>query len=272
MKSFWSIGGKAALSYILLLALVSAVYGLSGCEAHRNPASLSLEAPSWAHPLGTDDLGMDLLAQLVHGAGVSLLVGAGTALLAGLGGTLLGMAAAYFGGKPDLVFLALCDFFMGLPQLPLMIVAGAFFGPDTGRIVLILSLLAWVGPARIARSRSRVLMKEPFVLASRSYGGGFAHIAFRHFLPHLAPLVSAAVMRVVGMAVIAEAGLSYLGLGDPLSKSWGIILNRAMAFPGIYFTPFWIWWILPPLAALILFSLAIGALGRDLERKFNGKL
>lgn len=264
--------GRAGLCVILLFLAMGILSLLFGGGAHRIPSGGSLEAPSFVHPLGTDDLGIDILAQLCHGAGISLLVGVFSATLAGVGGSLLGMLAGYLGGGFDRLVTGLCDIMAVLPQLPLMIVLGAFFGAGVENIILVMALLSWVGPARIARSKVLSMRQEKYIIAAKSYGAPFYHILLRHLFPTLVPMVMVGAMRIVSHAIVMEAGLTFLGLGDPTSKSWGVILNRAMGFSGIYFTDFWKWWILSPLIALALLILAVSWIARDLEQLTNGKL
>lgn len=272
LPSFLSPGGAAGLSLVAFLAVVSAVYGLSGSAAHRLPSGPTLEPPSREHLLGTDDLGIDLLAQLARGAWISLAVGLGAALLAGVGGSLAGMYAGYRGGRADALLMGLCDVMMVIPQLPLMIVFGAFFGPSLRNIILVIAAVSWTHPARTARAQTRHLREAASIRAARSYGAGFLHLAHRHFVPALFPLVAASAVRVVGRAITAEAGLSFLGLGDPLSKSWGVVLNRSISFSGIFFTDYWKWWIMAPLVSLVLLVVSVALLGRDLELVADAKL
>jgi len=261
--------GLSIIGAFLMMGLVSMLF--LG-NAYRIPSGGSLEAPSITHLLGTDDLGMDILAQLCHGAAISLLVGFGSAALAGIGGSVLGMLAGYSGGRTDRIICGLCDIMAVMPQLPLMIVLGAFFGPSIQNIILVIAILSWVGPTRIVRSRVLSLKQEKYIAAAKSYGASFWHIVTKHLLPGLLPVIMVSTIRIVSHAIVAEASLTFLGLGDPTSKSWGVILNRAISFSGIYFTEFWKWWILPPLVALTLLVASVALIGRDLEKAVDRKL
>lgn len=266
------IAAKASIILILLLLLVSLISGIVPGDAYKVPSGASLEAPSATHPLGTDDLGIDLLAQLCKGASTSLAIGFGAALLSGLGGSALGILSGYKGGKTDAFIMALCDIMMCLPRLPILIVLGAFFGAGIRNIIVVIALMSWTESARLIRAKVLSIRNDYYIIAAKSYGARFPHLLCRHFLPLLTPLVVVNLMRIISHAIISEAGLSFLGLGDPTSKSWGVIINRAMNFPGIYFTPFWKWWLLPPLCALIVLVLAVAAIGRSLEKLQNQKL
>jgi len=264
--------GKGALCVLCgLLALAV----LAPCVA-RHPHDVSsgppLVPPNGTHPLGTDNLGVDLWAMICHGARVSLAVGLLTALLAGLGGGLMGMAAAYWGGWPDRVLMRVVDIMVVLPDLPAMIVLAGFFGPSLTNIIVVLALFSWSIPARLIRSQALVLHEQPYVRLARHYGGGACYILTRHFLPELFPLLLVTMIRLAGAAIVAEASLSFLGLGDPTSRSWGLIINHAVNFSGIYFTPFWKWWLLAPWVCLTLLVTSLALLGRDLERTADPRI
>jgi peptide/nickel transport system permease protein len=225
----------------------------------------SLMSPSQLHTLGTDELGVDLWAQLVYGGRISLTVGAATALLAGLGGAMIGMLAGYRRGIVDRLLMRLIDIILVLPDLPVMIVLAAFFGPSVTTIVIVLSAFSWVTTARIVRSRVLVLREKGYVKIAESYGAGSWYLLRRHFLPEILPLAMVGMVRLAGRAIVAEAGLSFLGLGDPTSRSWGLIIHHALSFRGIYYTEFWKWWLVGPWVALTLVVTALAVLGRDLE-------
>lgn len=267
-----SLGGRAALLIILLTCLIGIFAGWLSPYPYNLPAGKALQPPDARHWLGTDDLGIDLWAQICHGARLSVGVGIGTALLAGLGGSITGMAAGYCGGSLDRLIMRLTDMLIVVPDLPLMIVLGVFFGPSVSHIILVLALLSWTTPARIVRSKILSLKQEQYITAAQSYGAGFFHLGARHFLPSIWPLAAVSIIRLTGRAIVAEAGLSFLGLGDPASKSWGLILHHAVHFKGIYFTDFWQWWVTAPLTAITLLVAAIALLARDCEKLINAKL
>lgn len=269
--SLLSLPGKISVFILLFLTLATIVYHLLPIEAHRLPSGSSLVPPSWNHLFGTDDLGMDLLAQICHGAGISLIVGLGTASLAGAGGTLLGMLAGYYGGWVDKLITGLCDMLMCIPHLPMMIVMGAFFGSSLWNIILVLALVSWAVPARITRAKMLAIKQERYITAARSFGAGFFQMLTRHFIPAIFPIAMVNLLKIVSSAIVSEAGLSFLGLGDPTSKSWGIVLNRSINFNGIYFTDYWKWWIVIPLFFLILLVTSVAMIGRDAEKILNTK-
>lgn len=268
----FSVTGKISL-FILLLIIITAIFAPLLTEfSYRLPSGEAFESPSFNHLLGTDDLGIDIWSQISYGARISLLVGIGTALLAGIGGTIIGVLAGYFGGKTDRVLMRFTDMMIVIPDLPVMIVLAAFFGSSIFNIIIVLSLFSWTIPARLVRSQILHLKEENYIKAAKSYGAGFFHITLKHFIPHILPLMMVNVIKIVNKAVIAEASLAFLGLGNPTSKSWGVMLYHGLNFNGIYFTDFWKWWILSPLIAILILVLSIAFISRDMERIIDTKI
>jgi len=226
----------------------------------------ALLPPGEGHLLGTDDMGVDLWAQICYGARTSLLIGAATALLAGLGGGIVGILAGYMGGMVEKFILRLIDVLLVLPDLPLLILLAAFLGAGLENIILVLALFSWSRPARIVRAQVLSLRQQTYIQAARYYGAGTFYLLWRHFLPELMPLLLVHKVRLASRGITAEAGLAFLGLGDPTANSWGMILHYATGFRGIYFTPYWKWWLLYPCLALTLLVIGLALFGRDLER------
>jgi peptide/nickel transport system permease protein len=195
--------------------------------------------PSAAHPLGTDELGRDLLLRLLHGARVSLAVGLATALGAALLGTAIGLLAAWRGGAVDAVLMRLADFMLALPALPVLVVLAAADtgriglprgepGSDIIRIVAILTIFGWVGVARLARAAALSVLARDYVRAARALGASEARVLRRHVLPNILGPVAVATALAVAGAILAESALSFLGLGiAPPAASWGNMLANA---------------------------------------------
>ena len=270
IKEF-SFLGKVALGLLVGFLLLGVFAGILTTHSHETPSGPGLVPPSAEHLLGTDDLGIDLWAQMAYGARNSLMVGLGTAFLSIAIGSTLGIVAGYYGGGLDDGIMRLVDVMMVLPQLPTMVVLGGLFGPSIINIIIVLSLFSWARPARILRSRIISLKEENFVKVAQSYGGGIIYITKKHFLPEVFSLVMVSFIRLISRAVVAEAGLSFLGLGDPTNKSWGLILNHAMGFNGIYFTEFWKWWVLSPLLFIILLVLSVSFISKEIENRYLGR-
>jgi len=158
------------------------------------------------------------------------------------------------------------DIMIVMPDLPVMVILAAFFGSSLRNIILVLALFSWSHPARIVRAQVLVLKEQGYIKMARNYGASDLYIIFRHLLPELTPILAVSMIRLSGMAIVTEAGLAFLGLGDPTSRSWGLIINHALNFRGIYFTEFWKWWLLYPWIFLTLLVTSLALLGRDLER------
>ena len=257
--------GKAGLALLALFVALALAAPLVCEHSPTKTSGPALSPPAKDHWMGTDELGVDIFAQVCFGARISLLVGVGTALLAGIGGALAGILAGYRGGLTDTLLMRLVDILMVLPDLPAMIVLAAFFGPGVWTIILVLSLFSWVFTARIVRARVLTLKQRRYVHAAETYGAGTFYLLRRHFLPEVFPLAAVGMIRLAGRAIVAEAGLSFLGLGDPTSRSWGLIMHHALNFQGIYYTDFWKWWLVFPWTALTLVATSLGLVGRDLE-------
>lgn len=225
-----TLGGKAGSA--LLLALV-----LTAVFAHRlapgDPFDLSpdvFEPPSREHPFGTDDLGRDVFRAVVHGARVSMLVGLLTAGIAAFVGILVGGLAGYSGGTLDDALMRGADLVQVLPRFFLIVVAASLLGSSLGLVVLVLALTYWPGTARLMRAQVMSLRSREFVLAARAMGVEESRILTRHVLPLALPPVLTQASFYAGGAILAEAGLSFLGLGDPGVMSWGGLIGHAQEF------------------------------------------
>lgn len=268
----FTIWGKISIIFICLIIFIGIFAAYISPYVHNAPSGKALETPSKNHLFGTDDLGIDLLSQIIYGARLSLIIGFSTSILAGLGGAILGVISGYYGGIIDKIIMRIADMVIALPNLPVMILLGAFFGPSIKNIVLVLVLFSWTGPARIIRSKVISIKKESYIVMAKSYNASFFHLLKTHFIPEIMPILAISIIRITSRAIVAEAGLSFLGLGDPASKSWGLILNHAINFKGIYFTNYWKWWVIAPLFTTMILILTISYISRDLERILNEKL
>lgn len=243
-----------ALVGLALALLVAAVALFAGQLAPTPPKTAvgdALQAPSVAHPFGTDDLGRDVFSNVLYGARAALIVGlvtAGTSLVAG---TIVGLVAGYAGELVDDGLMRLTETFQLLPRFFLALLLVSIFGGSVWFVALMLGLTFWPGTARVLRAQVLSLRGRDYVLAARALGAGSARIMLRHLLPNaLAPVVVTAATQVAG-AILTEAGLSFLGLGDPTQVSWGQMLNDAQRFIRVA------WWVFVfPGAALALTVLA----------------
>lgn len=235
-------------------------------------AGAPLEAPSWAHLLGTNAIGQDLLSQLVTGARVSLVI----ALVAGVGtlvlGAAVGLTAGWRGGTVDAALMRMVDLLLALPRLPLLIVVGAYIRPSVLSIAVLIAVTSWPPNARVVRSQALSLRGRTHLQAASGFGARTWHVLRRHVIPEVGLILVAGLVSAAGRAVMLEAGLSFLGLGDPNQASWGATLRDALDFGGLFFTPAWSWWLVPPVVAITVVLLGITFLGMGIETKLAPRL
>ena len=228
---------------IVVVAVLAAIAGpfVWPYDPSMQELARRLEAPTLAHPLGLDELGRDILARLLQGARISLMVGTAVVSVSSVVGMLLGSIAGYFGGRVDDVISRVIDVLMAFPGILLAIALVAVLGPSLVNVVLALSIIGWVGYARLVRGQALRAREFEFVQAARACGASSARIVIRHVLPTAIPAV--VVQATLGMAgaIIAEAALSFLGLGvQPPTPSWGTMLDagRAHLFDAPHLTIF----------------------------------
>lgn len=188
--------------------------------------SRRLAAPSAQSLLGCDELGRDILSRLIYGSRVSLKVGLTVVFISGFLGMVIGMLSGFFGGLVDELLMRLIDILLAFPGILLAIALVAVLGPGLNHVILALCLIGWVGYARLARGQTLLVKELDFVTAARAQGGGPLRLIFRHVAPNiLGPMIVQATLGMAG-AILAEAGLSFLGLGVvPPEPSWGSMLN-----------------------------------------------
>jgi len=219
-----------------------------------------LRAPSAAHPMGTDDLGRDLFSGIVHGARTSLLVALTVTALASFVGITVGAVSGWRGALVDDVLMRFTELVQVVPRFFLAVIVIALFGPGLDRLVLLLGLTSWPLIARVVRAEVLSLKTREFVEAARSLGAPGLRILRREVLPGVLP--SAVVVASVNAAgvILLEAGLSFLGLGDPDAMSWGYLANNAQRFLRVAW-----WMVLFPGAAIALAVLGLNLVGDALN-------
>jgi ABC-type glutathione transport system ATPase component/ABC-type dipeptide/oligopeptide/nickel transport system permease subunit len=228
-----------------------------------------LQSPDGTHLLGTDDVGRDVLSLLLVGARVSLLVGVITGTVAILIGLAVGITAGLLGGNVEMLVMRFIDVVLTLPFLPLVIVAAAILGPSLWTTVAVLTSVMWARPARELRSEVLSVREREYVRASRGMGASLPHVAVNYVVPAVLPIAIAQFAKAVGAAVLLEASLSFLGLGDPTAPSWGTILFYAQS-RSAFLTDAWTWWVLPPGIAITACVLSFTFLALGAERNSGG--
>jgi peptide/nickel transport system permease protein len=209
---------------ILLAAAAPLIY--PGDPLDMVDAPLLWPGENWAHPLGTDQLGRDVAAGIVHGARVSLLVGFFAALIGLVIGTAIGATSGYFGGVIDNVLVRITELFQTIPTVLLVIVILAIGDPSVPLIVFAIGIASWPMIARLARAQFMTLREADFVMAARGLGYGTIRIILCEILPNALPTIVVATSVLVANGILAEAGLSFLNLGDPNQVSWGSLIGN----------------------------------------------
>jgi peptide/nickel transport system permease protein len=226
--------------------------------------------PSWGHLLGLDDGGIDVVTLLMWGARTSLIVGfAATFVSMVIGGT-VGVLAGYFGGKTDGVLMRITDYFLVIPDVPLMIVVAAIWGPSLSHIVIVIGILLWTSTARVIRAQVKSVRERVYVKRARSLGAGHLRIVWRHVLPQVAPLLIANTVLTIAVAIFDETALSFLGLGDPSRISLGKMIENAFQRAAISSGAWWA--IVPPGLLVALIILGCSLVGGAIEDALNPRL
>jgi peptide/nickel transport system permease protein len=254
------VGTLVIAASVVLAALAPA---LAPADPIRNDLLARLAPPMWMdggsarHPLGTDTLGRDVVSRLLYGARVSLLVGFAAVLMAGVVGVALGLVAGYYGGRLDDLLMRLGDVQLAFPVLVLAIAVLSVLGASLGNVIVVLGLTGWVTYARIARAETLSLRHREFVEGARALGARDAAILWRHILPNVLPPITVVATFSVARTIIAEASLSFLGLGiPPPAPSWGAMLDEGRN----YLTTGW-WLALFPGVAILALVLGINLVG-----------
>lgn len=257
------------LSLIILLSFVlAAIFSESLAPYdpwHRFEPYVS---PNRTHLLGTNDIGNDILSELIYGARVSLLVGFGTAFIATLLGLIIGLLSGYFKGICDELLMGITDIFLMIPRIPLVIIIAAFLRPGFWIIIVVFGSIWWTSTARVVRSKTLQVREMSFVVSSRSLGFRNSYIIVSDIIPHLLHVVSSKFMLTIASAMISEASLSFLGLGDPSMKSWGMMISFAFRKGG-FINEMW-WWYVAPGVCITLCVLTIVSLSFSFEQVEKG--
>lgn len=226
--------------------------------------------PSLTHWLGTDNVGRDILAQLLEGAKVAFVVGLSAAFFSIVIGTLIGMVAGYAGGLVDAFLMRLADIIMVLPSLVILLILASLFGQfNIWIIVFIIAVMRWPAVSRVIRSQTLSLKHRPFIEASRVAGASHVRIIFRHIMPNVLPLAFLYMTFRVTSAILVEAALSFLGFGDPSQVSWGMMLQWVWKSGHMFQAPYWL---IPPGLCISLLTLAFYMLGRAMDEVLDPRL
>lgn len=256
---------------LLSVFVVAAVFGPWLAPYSTTPsASEIFQPPSAEHWLGTDDAGIDMLSLVIEGARVSLLVGVVSALVAMVIGGIVGVLTGYFGGRLDSVLMRVADYFLVIPDVPLMVVAAALFGRSLRNIVIIIALIYWASTARMVRAQTRSVRERLYVRRARAMGAGHWRILVTHVVPQVVPLLIALTVLQVALGIYAETFVTFLGLGDPTAVSWGSILQDSFA-SSAQTNGAW-WAVVPPGLCVTLVVVGFTLVGQAFEEELNPRL
>lgn len=282
-----AIGGLVYIILLILIAIIGPFFTLDPNQADIDKKNLppvgfsSVEyyydtkaddfikqevKGSWQHPLGTDSKGRDMLAMLISGARISLWVGLIATGMAIFIGTIIGISAAYFGRWVDSLLMRFTDIMMTFPFFILLVFIVFIFGPSLLMIVIVIGLTGWTGISRLIRSEALSLRTREFIQAAKVIGAGDIRIIFRHLMPNVASLIIIMATLSIPGVILAEAALSFIGLGDPNIPSWGTVLQAGQQSLDTT------WWVaVEPGIMLLLTTLAFNFLGDGLRDAFDPK-
>ena len=261
----WSV--RLALGFLVLLVLCALLAPWIAPHDPLTGGQDALKPPlSATYLLGTDELGRDILSRTLHGSRISLLVGLASAFVAVCVGVIVGALAGYCGGWVDALLMRVAEFFQTLPRFVVALIVVALFGASVPKMILVIAALAWPQLARVVRASVATLRQAQFVEAARVGGMGHAALLAREILPNAAAPIIVLASLDVAMAILIEASLSFFGLGDPNSVSWGAMLNDAQQ----YLRDAW-WMSAFPGLAIALTVLSFNLLGDALNDALNPK-
>jgi peptide/nickel transport system permease protein len=262
-----AVVGAVILVIVGLVAVLAPWIAPYGLHTQVGPV---FGRPSLSHPLGLDDGGIDMVTLLMWGARVSLVVGfAATFVSMAIGGT-IGVLAGYFGGWIDTLLMRITDYFLVVPDVPLMIVVAAIWGPSLFHIIIVIGILLWTSTARVIRAQVKSVRERVYVKRTRALGAGHTRIVLRHVLPQVAPLLIANTVLTIAVAIFDETALSFLGLGDPSTTSLGKVIENAFERAAISSGAWWaiVW----PGVLVTLIILGCSLVGGALEDALNPRL
>jgi peptide/nickel transport system permease protein len=266
------LGRLGVVAFVLVVVIAVAgplIFPFNSAAVSSTSAGILLP-PSGQHWLGTDELGRDVFREFLSAAHVSLIVGLAATAISMLLGAVIGIVAGYYARWVDNVLMRMTDFFLVLPQIPLVIALAAFFGQSLGIIILVIGMTGWPTTARIVRSQTLSLRERQFITRVRSLGTRDSRILRVHILPNVMPLIFANTVLVIGGAILAEATLSFLGLGDPIQVSWGTMLHFAFN-SGAIGRGAW-WYFIPPGIGIVIVVLAFTLTGHAIDQALNPRL
>lgn len=260
MHRYFGIG---ILLLFTIVAIVAPSISPADPHAFNGP---TLSAPNHEYLLGTNDVGQDILSQIIYGSRISLFIGITVGIISTFLSVCLGLLSG-FNQRLDPYIMGLSNMILAIPNLLIVIIVVAFTGAELWNVILVLSLLTWPGYARVIRSEVMSLKEREYVKAASTFGARQSYILCKHILPGIYPLVIAKFIITTQSAIVTEASLSFLGLRDASEISWGTMLHYAFQSDSTFITSAWKWWVLPPTLCIALLILSFAFLGYGKEAK-----
>jgi peptide/nickel transport system permease protein len=262
--------GLGILLALTILALTAPLFIHASDLNVVNAPGQPLSPPSARFPLGTDYAGRSIVPLLIWGTRPSLAIAVLATALTMIVGSLIGLLAGHFGGNTARVLMAITDWFIALPTLPLAIALAAVLGQGSTSITIAIAVTSWSGTARLIRAQTLAVEARPFIERAKALGARDSQLVVRHVLPNVAPFILVSATLTVSGAIISEVTLEFLGLGNPTSVSWGAMINQAF-FQGAVSAGAW-WYLLPPGIAIVIVALAFTMIGRAVENILNPRM
>jgi peptide/nickel transport system permease protein len=265
-----AMAGLAILVAVTALALTAPLFIHASDLDVVNAPGQPIAPPSFRFPLGTDYAGRSILPLLIWGTRPSLAIGAiATALTIVLGGG-IGLAAGHYGGIVSRVLMAVTDWFIALPALPLAIALAAVLGQGDTSITIAIAVTTWPGTARLIRAQTLAVEARPFIERAKALGARDLQLLARQVVPNVAPFLLVSSTLTIAGAILSETTLTFLGLGNPIEVSWGAMINQAL-FQGAVTAGAW-WYVLPPGIAILIVVLGFTMVGRAVENILNPRM
>jgi peptide/nickel transport system permease protein len=265
-----AMAGLAILLTVTVLALAAPLFIHASDLNVINAPGQPIAPPSARFLLGTDYAGRSILTLLIWGARPSLAIGVIATGLTMVVGTAIGLLAGHYGGTTSRVLMAVTDWFIALPTLPLAIALAAVLGQGDSSITIAIAVTSWPGTARLIRAQTLAVEARPFIERARALGARDRQLVLRQVLPNVAPFILVSATLTVAGAILSETTLAFLGLGNPTDVSWGSMINQAF-FQGAVSAGAW-WYILPPGIAIVIVVLGFTLIGRAVENILNPRM
>jgi peptide/nickel transport system permease protein len=267
---------QGMVGLVILIVFVIIAVGAPWITSSRGlDVTTTVNNPDLAHPsahfiFGTDQLGRSVWTLFVWGSRISLFVGLAATVIAVALGAGFGIVAGYAGGRTEAVLMRITEFFLVIPFIPFAVVLASVLHRSLTNIIFVIGITSWPGTARLIRAQVLSVKTRLYVDRSRALGAGHWHLISRHILPNVMPLIFANLTLTVPIAILSESTLSFLGLGDPLRISWGVVLQNAFDNSAVTLGAWW--WYLAPGLGIVLVALAFTMCGRALEEILDPRL